>query len=48
MFKIEQEICDITQRKEELTVKLADLDSLQFVLQELEDKIGNLKDEQEL
>ena len=45
MQKLDQEITMIGERKDELATKLADLDSLKYVMEELEDKISDLKKE---
>lgn len=45
LLKLQLEIQDITKRKNELSVKLSDLDSLKYVIDELEKKIISLKSE---
>ena len=39
MLVLKKEIEDVTQRKNDLAVKLSDLDSLKYVIDELEKKI---------
>lgn len=40
---MQREILDTTQRKNELAVKLSDLDSMKFVIDELEKKVTSLR-----